>query len=294
MDSEIPFVSVVIPTYRDWERLQLCIDALAKQTYPADKFEILVINNDPSESALEAFCLPVNGKLFVESRVGSYAARNKGIKESRGQILAFTDSDCIPAPGWIENAVAILISGADRIGGKVELFYSSNRLNLAEKYQKAFAFRQENSTARGFSVTANMLTWLDVFDKVGLFDDLLMSGGDYEWGVRAYNAGFGITYSPNVIVRHPARHQLSALLHKRRRTTGGIAAIKKSEGTIEFLGRFARGFMPPIFGYMNIRNRTDLSVEEKICALCVLYLAKIYGAIHYFLSFLKLCPQKRC
>lgn len=293
MDSKIPFVSIVIPAYRDWERLQLCIDALAEQTYPADKFEILVINNDSSDSVPEAFCLPVNGKLFVESKVGSYAARNKGIKESKGQILAFTDSDCIPALDWIENAVAILTSGADRIAGKVELFYRSNRLNLAEKYQKAFAFRQEKSAARGFSVTGNMLTWLDVFDKVGLFDDLLMSGGDVEWGVRAFRAGFGIIYAPNAVVRHPARHQLSELLHKRRRTTGGIAAIKKSEGMIEFLVRFVRGFMPPIFGYMSIRNRADLSVEEKMCALCVLYLTKIYGAIHYFLFFLKMYPQKR-
>jgi GT2 family glycosyltransferase len=42
-----PFVSVVIPTYRDWDRLRVCVDALRRQTYPAESFEVIVVDNDP-------------------------------------------------------------------------------------------------------------------------------------------------------------------------------------------------------------------------------------------------------
>ncbi len=106
MIKNMPFVSVIIPTYHDWERLgYVCTNALfKKQTYPKDHFEAIIINNAPEDSSPE-FNLPDNFKIISESKPGSYAARNKGVSVARGEIIAFTDSDCIPCPDWIEQGV---------------------------------------------------------------------------------------------------------------------------------------------------------------------------------------------
>lgn len=53
-----PFVSIIIPTYRDWERLALCISALDKQTYSKDLFEVIIVNNDAQDQAPSNYYLP--------------------------------------------------------------------------------------------------------------------------------------------------------------------------------------------------------------------------------------------
>ena len=87
------------------------MNALTKQTYPKNRFEVIVVNNDPADPC-PCIPLPDNFVLTTEGKPGSYAARNAGIKIAKGEILAFTDSDCIPHSNWIEQAVNILLEGA--------------------------------------------------------------------------------------------------------------------------------------------------------------------------------------
>ncbi|BBI65073.1 hypothetical protein HSBAA_63790 [Vreelandella sulfidaeris] len=70
-----------------------------------------------------------------------------------------------------------------------------------------------------------MITWAKNFDLVGLFNEKLFSGGDTEWGLRAYKQGINITYSENIIVKHPARKSVRELLMKARRVAGGVVAV---------------------------------------------------------------------
>src|SRR5690554_2984846 len=97
-------ISVIIPTYKDWERLALCLQALENQSFKPSNFEIIVINNLPGDLPPAAFKLPKNAVLVDEGKPGSYAARNTGIGMAKGEILAFTDSDCIPHKDWLINA----------------------------------------------------------------------------------------------------------------------------------------------------------------------------------------------
>jgi GT2 family glycosyltransferase len=223
-----PFISVIIPTYRDWDRLALCLGALADQTYPADRFEIIVANNNPHDSMPEGYSLPANCRVISESKPGSYAARNAALKIAKGEILGFTDSDCIPYTNWISTAVEHFIRHQQcyRIGGSVELFYQSAKLTAAELYESVFAFNQEQYVkVEGTSITANMFARREIFDSIGDFNDELLSGGDYEWGVRALKAGFGIDYVPELVIKHPARHDLKEIADKARRVGGGQAGF---------------------------------------------------------------------
>jgi len=193
-----------------------------------------------------------HASLFFQHQQGSYAARNKGISEAKGYIVAFTDSDCIPASDWIEKGVTelIRIDNCGIIGGRVNLFYE-NRSNPAavEIYDRMTFFQQSIYIKKAhFSVTANLFTYKNVFEKVGLFNAQLASGGDVEWCRRVHASGFDLHYAADASVAHPARHSFLKMIKKVTRVTKGQIEmdlhqdnfVKKS---IEIL---SKDLLPPI------------------------------------------------
>ena len=100
--DERPRISVVIPHYNDLKRLSLCLDALRRQTYPADRVEIVVADN-ASPQGVEAVRAVVADRarvVLVRDR-GAGPARNGGVAASTGEILAFIDLTATPPrTGW--------------------------------------------------------------------------------------------------------------------------------------------------------------------------------------------------
>lgn len=219
-----PLVSVIIPTHHDWGRLALCLQAMSQQTF--DRLEVIVVNNDPGDPCPDG-ALRDKVQLIAEPRKGSYAARNAGIKIARGEILAFTDSDCIPQPDWIEESLKFFDSNPpiSRMAGEVELFYAEAEPTTAELHETVFAFPQERYFREGWAVTANMVAKRAVFEAVGTFDDSLLSGGDKRWGMKAQASGYSIGYAVEACVKHPARRTARELAVKLRRTMGGHFSI---------------------------------------------------------------------
>lgn len=230
MDLDQPLVSIIIPTYNEWENLSLCLKALEKQSFPQSQYEIIIVNNNPCCPLPEDIVLPENSILINEAKPGSYAARNTGLKAAKGDIIGFTDSDCIPDKDWIKNAVEFLASNKDctRVAGKIAIPQKSPNATVLEKYNQTYAFPQKWLIKHGGgSVTANMFTYKYVFDEVGGFDDQLMSMGDKFWGIKAQNAGFQIAYAENVTVAHPSR-SLAELIKKEKRHGGAVKPDPKA------------------------------------------------------------------
>ena len=98
--------TVIIPTYKDWPRLQMCLDALALQSLPAAEFEVLVANNNRVADLPADLRLAANVQVIWAEQPGSYAARNAVLPHAKGEVLFFTDSDCIPDPDWLRLGVA--------------------------------------------------------------------------------------------------------------------------------------------------------------------------------------------
>src|ERR1044071_6513252 len=108
MPSRLPFVSVIVPVWNDSARLDRCLRALEEQTYPGDLYEVVVVDNGSDEPLGPVIERHGRASLVRETKPGSYAARNTGLAHARGEVVAFTDADCLPAPDWIEQGVARL------------------------------------------------------------------------------------------------------------------------------------------------------------------------------------------
>ena len=223
-----PDISIVIPVFNQGESLHRCLRALGAQTYPHNRFEVLVVDNgsaSPVAEMVESFPF---ARCIREAKPGSYAARNRGIVASRADLLAFTDADCVPTATWLERGVGSIrrLPRPGGVGGRIELaFHEAQRRTAAELFESIFGFRQEQYIGWGFAATANLFTTRNTFDRVGLFDEQLMSGGDQKWGHRLQAQGLAQQYADDVCVVHPARRTLGQLFQKTVRVAGGLQQI---------------------------------------------------------------------
>lgn len=219
-EARPPRLSVIVPVYRDWDRLRLCLQALAAQDWPAGDVEWIAVNND-EQPAPDEFRHWPGLRLLQEPQGHSYAARNAAIRVARGEVLAFTDADCQPAPGWLRAGWDGLHGeAAGLLGGRIVI--DTGQAGLIADYDRCFAFRQEQTVREGGSVTANLFVRRAVIEQIGPFNASLQSGGDFEFCRRAVAAGFRLVYGPAAVVGHPARDSLGALLRKNRRVAGGF------------------------------------------------------------------------
>lgn len=212
-------VSVIVPTWRDWPRLALCLEALGRQTLPATEFEIIVADNDALATPPP---LPAGVRYLHAPGGWSYAARNAGAALARGELLAFTDADCQPDPGWLAALVEAFETHPDwdLVGGRIDIL--SGRENTAVRYERLFEFQQRDLVALGgYSVTANLGVRRAVFERHGGFDARVKSCGDSEFCKRLGAHGHRIGYAEAMVVRHPARETLAEIFAKNRRIATG-------------------------------------------------------------------------
>lgn len=271
-----PSISVIIPTYHDWQRLELCLAALSDQTVCIEDFEIIIVNNDPSDPVPKGLKIPKNARIISEAKPGSYAARNSALPHSRAELLSFTDSDCIPEKTWLEHAISHMRDAAqtDLIAGAIRMFYKSEKPTAVELYDSIFCLKQDQYAAAGFAATANIIVRRQVFDSIGPFNETLMSGGDKEWTMRATKSGHGLVYAPDVAVHHPARHSLSAMKNKSKRIAGGVIAKKRSSGSGFVLPQIDR-VLPSIRIAKKLYNDSSLGLWDGIKVWLIHYRIKL-------------------
>lgn len=225
-----PFVSVIVPTYNDWDRLKLCLDAIKAQDYPKNKFEVLVVNNNPEE--LPPYDIEFyNIRLINENKVGSYAARNAAINVAKGDIFAFTDSDCIPNELWLYEGVKAIISNEQNsiVAGFINIFPKiKDKPNIFELYSIQYELKQSSYVKNDRFATANVFIKKNVFATIGKFDPSLKSGGDFEFASRAVEKNFLISYCKSSVVSHPARSTFDGIKQKAKRKAGGVFDLNKS------------------------------------------------------------------
>lgn len=285
-DGERPLVSVIIPVYNDSARLALCLERLGRQTI-ADPVEVIVVDNGSTEDLGEVRGRFADVIWLTEPTPGSYAARNRGIAAARGRVLAFTDSDCLPADDWLEQGIAPLMATdpPSFVGGAIDLLTTGDtRLSAAELFDLAVGFPQRRFVEQvHFAMTANMLTLAETMARVGPFATSMKSGGDREWGNRAWKAIGPGAYVDAARVGHPTRSTRPEVLKRIRRVAGGER--DRQPGWAAALAFCARQLPPPRRAILDIAaiDGGTASPAAKLAAMAFAYGTR-FSLIRYRLA----------
>ena len=297
-----PFVSIIVPVFNGEKTIEKCIQSLLNLHYPKDKYEIIIVDNNSTDNTRQIVeKYPV--KLLLETKRGSYAARNTGIKAAKGDFLAFTDSDCIADENWLKHLIKNFDD--DEVGGVGGKVVAYNPVTFVEQYIAKFSGDLDQETfvryKKPFIITANAMYKRDVLDKVGLFDESLLSGGDMDMGWRVFEKGFKIVYEPKAIVYHKHRTTLKGLFFQSfKYAEGHVALFKKYRDRKKYqihpVGYFT---MIPLFilrllwriitVYRQKKDERLLYVATPICSFIQdlgYKMGKIYGSIKHRVIYL--------
>lgn len=239
MLASITPASVIIPAFNDQAGIETCLTALAKQTYPLDAIEVIVVDNCSTPPLQIDGNYPFATRLLHCTKPGSYAARNAGAKAATGQIFAFIDADCWPDEEWLARGAAALMDGNGKtiVGGEVKLI-CPDHASATALYQCITGFGQEvNARDKGFFATANLLCTRTQFAEVGPFNETLLSGGDREWCWRAATHGFQPEYTHSASVSTHPRTTLRSAIRQARRVVAGRKMLRSNGLT--HIGAFA-------------------------------------------------------
>lgn len=228
--SQKETVSIIIPVFNAMETLPRCLDALRNQTsFPS---EVVFVDNGSTDSSreylqnsLDTFPFPTS--LLDEPRRGASAARNTGMRATKGAWVVFTDSDCEPEANWLETGLRLIserdvpaIAGpawGTMEKGAIARMLSLTTLSVA---RKETVISEAGPTGTHGFATANFWIRRDVLDAVGGFDEHIpISGEDYDLCARLYLAGYSILYSPELLVGHIHSSNLG-LMWRRIRSYG--------------------------------------------------------------------------
>lgn len=288
------FLSVVVCTYNREKYIGRCLEHLQRQGNK-HAYEVIIIDNNSSD-ATAAICKSFIAKhsekkfrYYVESNQGLSFARNRGIREAVGNLIAFIDDDAFVGNGYIANLIVYFSKHEHvmAIGGAIQPIYESKEPVWMSKYllplvaaqdmgEKAIPFK-----GRKFPIGANMAFRKIVFEKYGMFNihlgrkgSSLEGGEEKELFLRLKSNQHPVHYLPNVKVEHviPDSRTTSSYIKKqaigiglseKKRLTGSGSselmlkivdeATKIAGSVLLFLGYTLRGRFPA--GLMLVKFR---------------------------------------
>jgi cellulose synthase/poly-beta-1,6-N-acetylglucosamine synthase-like glycosyltransferase len=201
-----PFVSVIVPVRDGESTIADCLNAILATDYPPERREILVVDNGSSDGTAPLIqARPV--RYLRERERGVSNARNRGIAESRGEILAFIDADCLAEPQWLTELVKPFANPeVGSVAGDLKHAPPSTAaerqaVRLLGNWQR-FAFTSNPA----YPITANAAYRRDVIDRIGGFDPHMTRAQDVELGLRFQErSGLRLAYAERATVRHRNR-----------------------------------------------------------------------------------------
>jgi len=209
----LPAVSVIVPVYNGRATLLPCLDSLLRLHYPADRLELIVVDNastDDTPAILDRWQDKL--RILREDKRGPSAARNRGIRAARGECIALTDADCVVDPDWLAELVRPLASPEVGVsGGRILSVEPCNRIErFGEKIHDHRRALEE--LVPPYAISMNWASRRSVLLDAGLFDETLLRDEDVDlaWRIRA--AGFRLVYRHSALIYHHNERTLRGLV----------------------------------------------------------------------------------
>ncbi len=227
-------VSVVVTAFRDSAALRSCLGSVRREAVPLDAEVVLVLNADISDFAAHSR-LELAGlcdQMLFTAEVGKSHALNAGVSACRGNVIAFTDDDAVPMPGWLSALTAPLLeptrpSRLMGTGGRVLPSFPETGTpgwfrELAEERPTHFLgprqdlgdhileYRRRTKPPTGVPIGANCAYRREVFSRYRYDTRLgpnrrsgLRGGEDWALGHQILRDGYRMVYRPEALVHHP-------------------------------------------------------------------------------------------
>jgi cellulose synthase/poly-beta-1,6-N-acetylglucosamine synthase-like glycosyltransferase len=204
-----PTVSVVVPARNAEATVQECLASLMASHYPAELREVVVVDNastDRTGTIVRGF--PV--RCVFEPERGPAPARNRGIQASHGEIVAFTDADCVVTEGWLRELVAGFADGDSvwAVAGEIGAYRPTTPAQRYMARRRPWMQKPALSGVRPYFATGNVAFRRETFARVGLFDPRFVTGEDQDFAWRFLGAGLSFRYAPRAVVLH--RHRATS------------------------------------------------------------------------------------
>lgn len=209
---------MIVPFCDTEAHIHRCVESLRGQDFPRAEYEILMVDNNSTDASAAIVERYPDIRLLREPRPGAYAARNLGVRESRGEILAFTDPDCEVGLDWLSRIRAAFDGTRKRVVLGIRDFsgdsFALSLLSDYESVKDAFVFASKVPEIY-YGYTNNMAVTRDVFEKEGPFLER-MRGSDtaFVQAVVARHSCDAISYDPELRVHHLELDSVAMYLRK--------------------------------------------------------------------------------
>lgn len=289
--SQLPAISIIVPVRNECRFISDTLRQLLDQEYPADRFEILVIDGMSEDNTVEiATRLATGGHVRVlenPSKLSS-AARNIGVRESRGNWVLIVDGHVsIPNRFLLQASAEIIARTGARVLGRPQRLRAQP---LTEKQEAIAAFRESllGHSPNSF-IFSGFEGWVDpgsvavmyeksLFDEHGGFDESLDAAEDYEFNSRLSRGGVRCYLSPRIEVLYFPRDSFLGLYRQMRRYGFGQARLAARDTRARAKG----GWLPALFVLGAVALLAGSLFKTAIAAaaalLCLLYATVVYLA----------------
>ncbi len=218
--------SVVIPNLNS-PTIDQTIDSLENQCFDRDQYEVIVVGMDQPKRVRTSEQVHFDA---TESPLYPSAARNRGVAQAKGEILAFIDADCIANPDWL----AVLASrfkdpGVSVLGGGIA-FESDNYWTLSDNISLFHDYLSSLGPGQRMQLpTLNLAIRRPVFLHAGGFDDMRSIAEDSDLTIRLRRQGYSLHFEPRAVILHqPSRSRFKDLISHQYRH--GKFSIKVDPG----------------------------------------------------------------
>ncbi len=235
--------SLIIATYNRKDLLLRCLAAAVAVDHP--DYEIIVVDDGSTDGSLAAARerFPQVQYLSQSRNTGEPAARNRGWRAARGDIIAFTDDDCVVPPDWLQRHAQHYAEPRIAAAGGPQVCRAPNFLEQFDtvRYGVKFQRLQTIQSIREFEhlITGNLTVRRAVFERIGGFDERFATGCDSDFVRRLSRAGYAFVRDPALAVEHLKVHTLPSYLRTRFHRGCGAVMTDATEGTLEW-----RRFVP--------------------------------------------------
>lgn len=180
--------TVIVPFLNEEGYIARCAESLLEQDLDRDQYEIIFVDNGSTDESCAIVGRYPRINLLHEDTKGSYAARNRGIREAGGQIFAFTDADCEVVPDWLSQIRNGMRDESTAVVAGRRLLATRERrgLQMLEDYENAkveYLLSRPDLKQHYFGFTNNMAFRASVFERCGPFPEI-MRGGDTQYVQR--------------------------------------------------------------------------------------------------------------